>query len=112
MVTPSCAVLGSVTMDGPATPPWRLRAFRAVTAAAGFDDAAARRLFLDALAAADALPTVDAAAEALGVSKRTLQRARGWLEDYDPDAFAALRTRAPDPKAAALARWGKGREGV
>jgi len=98
-------------MNAPPPPPWRSRAFASIVAPAGFDDLKARGLFLDALVAADALPTVEASAEALGVSKRTLQRARDWLQGYDPDAFALLRRREPGAVAlggAGLAarRWG------
>lgn len=93
------------------SPPWRARSFASVVAAAGFDDARARTLFLDAMVAADALPTLPEAAKALGVSGRTLMRARDWLRDFDPEGFAQLRPRAATADATraselAAKRWG------
>lgn len=101
--------MNTVTQSGAMEPPpWRWRAFSPVTVAAGFDDARARELFFDALTAADQLPSVEAMAEALRVSKRTLQRARAWLEAHAPTEYATLRARVSgvvaDPRAAAAQR--------
>lgn len=92
-------------------PPWRARSFAPVVVSAGFDDARARALFLDALVAADSLPTLPETARALGVSTRTLMRARDWLRDFDPEGFAQLRERAATADATragelAAKRWG------
>lgn len=63
-------------------PPWRWPAFRSVTSAAGIDDVAARAMLADAMSLVPG-PTLTEDAEALGASKRSLQRARDWYAAHD-----------------------------
>jgi hypothetical protein len=74
------------------SPPWRWRAFAAVTAPAGLDDARARELWSARLLELDALDPAEIAA-ALDTSARTIFRARAWVLEHDPALWAKLRPR-------------------
>lgn len=90
------------TLSGP--PPWRWRAFARFTSPAGFDDARARALFLAALVGADGAESLSAVGTALGVSERTVVRARVWIKAHDRAGWALLRVREAGPEAATKAR--------
>ena len=107
-MTSAHAVLASGTVSTPdapdSSPPWRWRAFKAHTAAAGFNDARARALFLAALIGADDAPSLSAVGERLGTCERTVVRARVWIKANDHAAWELLRPREAGPTAALQAR--------
>ena len=74
------------------SPPWRWRAFSAVTAAAGYDDARARALWTEALLNLDALEPEGIAAQP-NTSARTIFRARAWIVANDAELWGKLRPR-------------------
>lgn len=91
----------------PPSPPWRWPGFTDIVGVAGYDDVEARRLWLDAMLAADAADTLGEVAAALDVKLRTLYRARDWLREHTPEDFARLRERValrPDIAAKRAAR--------
>ncbi len=77
---------------GKPSPPWRWAIFSHVTGDA--PDEAARAALFDAMLAADVADSPADVAVAMGVTLRTLYRARAWLREHAPDDAARLRPRA------------------